>query len=71
LSARSANDEHFHSRSSRDPDHHRFASVRAAGAAMTERLVTRIFWTVVLTLDFGWVLLALSIYSAKSGIYPQ
>jgi len=31
----------------------------------------RIFWIVVLTLDFGWVLLALSIYSARSGIYPK
>jgi hypothetical protein len=38
---------------------------------MTERLAKCIFWTVVLTLDSGWVLLALSIYLARSGRYPQ
>jgi hypothetical protein len=31
----------------------------------------RLAWTVILILDSGWLLLATSIYLARSGIYPQ
>jgi hypothetical protein len=31
----------------------------------------RIWWTFIGIIDSGWLLLALSIYSARMGIYPQ
>jgi hypothetical protein len=34
-------------------------------------MTERIFWITVLIIDSGWVLLALSIYLARSGIYPR
>lgn len=33
--------------------------------------MTRLFWTAIIVIDSGWLLLALSVYSARSGIYPQ